>query len=87
MKHKLTEAGPGRPKGCKNKTTSAWDSMANVYETLGGDRAMVEWVKANKLNERIFYQAFMSKAKTEIGLDVTGSIGLRFDYDNASNKD
>jgi len=71
----------GRTKGAKNKTASAWDSMAAVFEMLGDNKRFVAWVKESKLNERIFYTAYMSKARTEVGIDVTGNLNMRFDYD------
>ena len=46
----------GRPKGTLNKTTqSAKDAIAQAAESLGGTARLVEWVKEDPSNEKVFW--------------------------------
>jgi len=46
----------GRPKGSTNKNTqAAKDALQMVYDNLGGAKRMLDWVKSDPQNERIFY--------------------------------
>ena len=49
-------AGKGRPKGSKNKTTVAVkEAIALAAEKLGGADRLVEWAKKDEKNERDFW--------------------------------
>lgn len=49
-------AGPGRPKGVPNKTTTAAkEAIAQAAERLGGANRLVEWAQEDPLNERAFW--------------------------------
>lgn len=51
------KAGPGRPKGCKNKVSmDAREAIAVVYERLGSHEAFFKWVKASPENKDWFYK-------------------------------
>lgn len=55
-------AGPGRPKGSVNKTTkAAKDAIAEAAEALGGTDRLVEWAKADKRNESVFWGTIYPK--------------------------
>lgn len=46
----------GRPKGSPNRTTkSAKENIERVFGGLGGHVGMLEWVKADDANRRVFY--------------------------------
>lgn len=51
----LPGAGPGRPKGMKNKFTSLKDSFVDVFKMLGGTDALYEWAKKSPRNQAVFY--------------------------------
>lgn len=88
--HRLTTAGPGRPKGVPNKmTTAAKDAIAQAAEMLGGTNRLVTWAKLDEKNEYAFWTSIYPKL---LPLQVTGEGGgpltvqiLRFsDADSAS---
>ncbi len=67
------KAGPGRPKGVPNKTTTAAkDAIAAAAEALGGANRLVEWAKEDPLNERAFWATIYPKL---LPLQVTGEGG------------
>lgn len=52
----------GRQKGTPNKTTQAVkDVIAGVATKLGGAERMLEWVKEDPLNERLFWKDIYPK--------------------------
>lgn len=64
MPNKITggKPGPGRPKGSPNKTTAAAkDAIAQAAAELGGTNRIVEWVKEDALNERVFWGTIYPK--------------------------
>ena len=65
------KAGPGRPKGVPNKTTTiAKDALAYAFDKLGGQDALVDWANADPDNRKIFYQTIWPKL---LPLQVAGS--------------
>lgn len=63
--------GPGRPKGVPNKTTTAAkDAIAQAAEELGGAARLVEWVKEDTANERVFWGTIYPKL---LPLQVNGA--------------
>ena len=55
-------AGKGRPKGARNKTTlAAKEAIALAADRIGGADALVRWVKAGEDNERIFWSVIYPK--------------------------
>lgn len=65
--------GPGRPKGCQNKTTQlAKDAIAMAAEGLGGSARLIEWCKEAPENERVFWGQIYTKL---LPLQVTGEGG------------
>lgn len=67
----LPGPGPGRPKGSPNKVTKeAKDAIAEAAEALGGATRLVEWVKEDKLNERVFWGTIYPKL---LPLQVNGA--------------
>jgi hypothetical protein len=68
---KAMPISPGRPKGVPNKTTqAAKDAIAAAAAELGGAARMVEWVKEDKLNERVFWGTIYPKL---LPLQVSGA--------------
>lgn len=54
--------GKGRPKGSKNKTTTAAkEAIALAAEKLGGVDRLVEWAKSDDANERAFWSVIYPK--------------------------
>lgn len=67
------KAGPGRPKGKLNKTTTAAkDAIAQAAEALGGADRLVAWAQEDPANERVFWGTIYPKL---IPLQVTGEGG------------
>lgn len=65
--------GPGRPKGCKNKTTqTALEAIAQAAEALGGAQRLTEWAKEAPENEKVFWGTIYPKL---LPLQVTGADG------------
>lgn len=55
-------AGKGRRKGSVNKTTAmAKHAIALAGEKLGGAERLVEWVKEDPQNERVFWSQIYTK--------------------------
>jgi hypothetical protein len=83
-----SKGGPGRPKGMRNKVTqSALEAISQAAAELGGAERLVEWVKENKANEKIFWGTIYPKL---LPLQVTGKNGtdlvveiIRFGKDSA----
>ena len=49
-------AGKGRPKGSRNKTTAtAKEAIQLAAEGLGGTARLIAWVREDPLNERVFW--------------------------------
>jgi hypothetical protein len=60
----------GRLKGTPNKvTTLAKDAIAAAAERLGGINRLVEWVRADPANERVFWGTIYTKL---LPLQVSG---------------
>lgn len=70
-KRKPPAAGMGRPKGALNKTTqSAKDAIAHAAAELGGAARLVDWVKEDPSNERVFWGTIYPKL---LPLQVNGA--------------
>ncbi|UYQ70978.1 hypothetical protein OF122_13010 [Pelagibacterium flavum] len=67
------KAGPGRPKGSRNKVTSeAKAVIAEAAERLGGVERLVAWARADAQNEKAFWAQVYPKL---LPLQVTGEGG------------
>lgn len=65
------KGNPGKPKGATNKTTqAAKDAIAQAAAELGGAERLVEWVKEEPSNERIFWGTIYPKL---LPLQVNGA--------------
>ncbi len=63
----------GREKGTPNKVTQAVKSVfEEVADGLGGSARMLEWVKEDPVNERMFWKDIYPKL---LPLQVTGADG------------
>ncbi|GAG01638.1 unnamed protein product [marine sediment metagenome] len=78
-RHKLTEAGPGRAKGSKNKFTNLKQAFLDTYEKIeeeagkGTDvKSLYEWATKNNRNQGTFYQLISKMLPSNVGID--GSI-------------
>jgi len=64
----------GRPVGSKNKTTVAIrECLSQVYEGLGGAKAMLEWAK---LNPTEFYALWGKQIPRDMSVEHSGGITL-----------
>lgn len=55
-------AGKGRPKGARNKTTmQAKEAIAEAAEGLGGAQRLMNWAKEDPKNESVFWSAIYTK--------------------------
>ena len=63
-------AGKGRPKGSRNRTTSAAKAIIeDAVEGLGGTDRLLAWVRESPENERVFWSSIFPKL---LPLQVTG---------------
>jgi hypothetical protein len=68
---KFGKGNTGKPKGALNKTTqAAKDAIDQAAAELGGVARLVEWVKEDASNERVFWGTIYPKL---IPLQVNGS--------------
>lgn len=68
---KFGKGNPGKPKGALNKTTqAAKDAIAQAAAELGGAARLVEWVKEDTGNERVFWGTIYPKL---LPLQVNGA--------------
>ena len=64
-------AGKGRPKGSKNKTTIiAKEAIAEAFELMGGTAALVAWADQNDDHRKVFYGTIYPKL---LPLQVNGA--------------
>lgn len=77
------KAGPGRPKGSSNKTTTiAKDAIAQAAEGLGGTERLIAWAKEDSKNEAAFWTTIYPKL---LPLQVTGEGGGPIRFEDALN--
>lgn len=58
----LTNAGKGRPKGARNKTTAnIRDVVIRAFDQLGGAAELVRWCEKNEKNKGAFYTVIWPK--------------------------
>lgn len=81
---KFAEGNPGRPKGSKNKFTGIKESILNVYQDIGGDKAFAEWASKPQ-NRGAFYQIAAKLAPKEV--QVAGEEGGPLQIQLISYKD
>jgi hypothetical protein len=68
---KFGKGNPGKPKGALNKTTqAAKDAIAQAAAELGGAERLVEWVREDTANERVFWGTIYPKL---LPLQVNGA--------------
>jgi len=66
----------GRKKGTPNKTTrAAKDAIAFAAHELGGGERLLEWVREDKENERIFWQSIYTKL-LPLEVNATGDLTI-----------
>lgn len=74
-------AGKGRPKGAKNKTTVAVkEAISAAADRLGGVDRLVAWAQEDEANERVFWSQMYTKLLPHQveGSNDDGSIGITF---------
>jgi hypothetical protein len=67
------KAGPGRPKGCKNKFTNLKAAFINVLEELGGEQWIKDHAKSSN-GSRDFFNALVKMLPTHVKADVDGEV-------------
>lgn len=67
-------AGKGRPKGSKNKTTGiAKEAIARAADGIGGAERLQAWIQEDAQNERVFWSQIYTKLLPH---QVEGDIGI-----------
>ena len=67
-------AGKGRRKGVRNKTTmAAKQAISLAFEGLGGVEGLIAWAKKDEQNERIFFANIYPKL---LPLKVDGEVEM-----------
>lgn len=83
-RHKLTSAGPGRPKGSTNKFTDLKKSFLDVFEKIEKEGAkknskvktFYDWATINTKNQGLFYQMISKMLPSNVGIEHSGLISL-----------
>ena len=74
---KRGNAGKGRPRGARNKTTmAAREAIARAAAGLGGFTALMEWAQKSDENEKIFWTSIYTKL-VPLKLDGELEMGTR----------
>jgi len=69
---KFGKGNPGKPKGALNKTTrTALEAIAYAADKVGGADRLVEWIKEDPSNEKVFWGTVYPKL---LPLQVNGEI-------------
>lgn len=69
MATKDGEKTGGREAGAQNKFTgTVKETILRVFEELGGEKGLLEWVQKSASNKRMFYSAFMKMLPREVHL-------------------
>jgi hypothetical protein len=69
----ISGAGPGRPKGAKNKFTNLKESFLSTYQEIGGDKEFAKWAKNNR---GTFYQMITKLLPKTVDGDFNFAVGL-----------
>ena len=77
-RHKLTEAGPGRAKGSKNKFTNLKQAYLDVFEEIEKEgkkknpkiKTFFKWATKNDRNQGLFYQMVSKMLPTNLTADL-----------------
>ncbi len=83
-RHKLTSAGPGRPKGSTNKFTDLKQAYLDVFTNIekraekkdDGIKSFYKWATKNDRNQGMFYQMLSKMLPTNVSMDVDGDLAL-----------
>ncbi len=83
-RHKLTSAGPGRPKGSTNKFTDLKQAYLDVFAKIEksaenkdeGIKSFYGWATKNDKNQGMFYQMLSKMLPSSIDADVSGEIDV-----------
>ena len=87
-RHKLTCAGPGRPKGSTNRFTDLKQAYLSVFERIekaadknDGIKSFYKWVTKNDKNQGMFYQMLSKMLPTNSSMDLDGELLLTIKRD------
>lgn len=87
QKGKPRPENAGRKKGTPNKVSvSAKEAFQRAFDENGGCERLVEWIKEDVENEKVFYQIYSKLFPIEMRGDMTGKIEVtwvkpKLDYD------
>lgn len=74
----------GRKKGTPNRTTAkAKEAIELAAEGIGGTDRLIEWIKSDEQNERIFWSQMYTKL---MPLQVDGSAGIHLHMHREAKK-
>jgi len=81
-KHKLTEPGPGRSKGSKNKFTNLKQAFLDVFEEIEKEgkkdgvavKTFFKWATKNDRNQGQFYQMLSKMLPSSISGEFAGEL-------------
>ena len=75
----------GRPKGSKNKLTELKDAYLGVFDGLGGQKGLKEWVEAHPRNKTAFYGWLTKMLPANVQVDHDGAIDITVRVKEAEN--
>jgi len=83
---KFGKGNPGKPKGALNKTTrTALEAIAYAADKVGGADRLVEWIKEDPSNEKVFWGTVYPKLlPLQVNGEIKGSVILTLSNADAS---
>jgi len=78
MRKPFDKAGPGRPKGSKNRIqASAKEAIEQAAAILGGTERLAQWAREAPENERVFWGSVYPKLLPKDGT-ITGTFTVNW---------
>ena len=74
MKRKFQLGNPGKPKGAKSKFTTLKVAFLSVFQKLGGEEELLNWVKSTQHNKAMFYQWITKMLPADIEMKQSGEV-------------
>ena len=75
----------GKPKGAVCKFTTLKAAFLNVFERMGGEDGLLEWVNASNHNKAAFYQWITKMLPVDVKQSGEVSHVLSFDFGENGN--
>lgn len=81
----LAGAGPGRPKGVRNKLTNLREAVLEAFDTVGGPEYLVRLAQGTQSDRAAFVGLVAKVLPTQINANVEGGIQVQLSWLGARN--